>query len=61
VCFAIFGYVLPGKGLNAEVRMEYAQNGSLAKVFNSVIDGSVLSFSNPTGIATVICGSILGM
>jgi serine/threonine protein kinase len=57
----IFDYLLPQKSTTAEVRMEYAANGSLATVFDLVMRRSAPSFWNPTGISIVTCGIVLGM
>jgi serine/threonine protein kinase len=55
----IIGYVFPGKSTNAEIRMEYAPNGSLQQVLSRSMHRK--QFWNPTGIATIICGIVLGM
>jgi serine/threonine protein kinase len=57
----LLGYVLPGKSSPAEIHMEWAQNGSLARVLGLVRTGRCPSFWNPTGIAIIISGIVLGM
>jgi serine/threonine protein kinase len=57
----ILGYTLPPLTEFAEIRMEYAENGSLASVLKMVRSNSIPPFWNPTGIGIIICGIVLGM
>jgi serine/threonine protein kinase len=57
----IRNFILPSEREPAEIHMEYASNGSLARVLNLVRRGSKPSFWTPTGIGIIICGIILGM
>jgi aurora kinase len=57
----IFGYVLPSKTAQAEIHMEWASNGSLARVLELGRGSQCPSFFNPTGKAIIICGIVLGM
>jgi serine/threonine protein kinase len=57
----IFAFLLPDKWSPAEIHMEWAQHGSLAHVLGLVRTGQCPSFWNPTGIAIIISGIVLGM
>jgi serine/threonine protein kinase len=52
---------LPQRSTEAQIRMEFAQNGSLCDVLQKVNSGAVPHFWNPTGIGIIICGIVLGM
>jgi hypothetical protein len=45
----------------AEIQFDWAQHGSLADVLKQVRSGQPPSFCNPTGIAIIISGIVLGM
>jgi serine/threonine protein kinase len=57
----IYGFVLPSKTEQAEIHMEWASNGSLSRVMKLVHSPQCPIFWNPTGIAIIICGIVLGM
>jgi serine/threonine protein kinase len=57
----ILTFVPPTKSSPAELHLEWAQNGSLECVLNQAGRGEFPSFWNPTGIAIIILGIVLGM
>jgi serine/threonine protein kinase len=57
----ILNYSLPTKSSPAEIHMEWAEHGSLARVLTLVQCGQFPSFWNPTGIAIIVTGIVLGM
>jgi serine/threonine protein kinase len=57
----ILKYSLPTKSSPAEIHLEWAQYGSLARILELVQCGQRPSFWNPTGIAIIITGIVLGM
>jgi serine/threonine protein kinase len=57
----ILRYTLPTKSSQAEIHLEWAQNGSLARVLKLVGSGQCQSFWNPTGTSILIMGIVLGM
>jgi serine/threonine protein kinase len=57
----ILGYQMPIGDNPAEIHMEYAKSGSLARILKDVESESFPSFWNPTGISIIICGIVLGM
>jgi serine/threonine protein kinase len=57
----LLGFVLPSKSDPPEIHLEWARNGSLADVLKLVKSGRPPSFWNPTGVAILVCGIMLGM
>jgi hypothetical protein len=57
----IFHFVLPSDSMQAEIHMEWAQNGSLARILRQAKGTQCPSFWTPTGISIIICGIVLGM
>jgi serine/threonine protein kinase len=57
----IYGFVLPSKTEQAEIQMEWPSNGSLSRVMKLIHGPQCPRFWNPTGIAIIICGIVLGM
>jgi serine/threonine-protein kinase len=54
-------YSLPTKSSPAEIHLEWAQYGSLARILKLVQSGQRPSFWNPAGIAIIVTGIVLGM
>jgi hypothetical protein len=57
----IYGFVLPSNAWQAELHMEWASNGSLTRVMKLARGPQCPLFWNPTGIAIIIWGIVLGM
>jgi TPR repeat protein len=57
----ILKYSLPTKSSLAEIHLEWASHGSLARVLELAECGQRPSFWNPTGIAIILIGIVLGI
>jgi serine/threonine protein kinase len=57
----ILGWSFPSESTDAEIRTEYADNGSLRSVFKRVQRESKFDFWNGTGKEIIICGLVLAM
>jgi serine/threonine protein kinase len=57
----ILGWAPADNKREAEIHTEFATNGSLKEVLEKSHSGAKPTFWNPTGIAIIICGVVLGM